>query len=404
MLFSRSSDLADALEMEELDAWLVYDFRGQNPLAASLLGLPKDALATRRLAASFTAAGRTRVLVHAIEPDAIPASRNSDVETKSYLSRESFVEGLRWLVEDCDVIATEYCPNAENPYLSFVDAGTIELLRTNVDRVVSSGNLIQRFQAVWTDEQWQSHKDAEAITTAAFPLVWNFVAASVRDHGFVEEQAVSDVILDHFSKNNLLPGHPPIVARGVNSALPHYETGTGANSRIKADDVLLVDLWGRLDREDTIYSDLTRMAVVSDRVPSRMVEVFSVATSARDASIKLLKSRFANNEPIEGWEVDRAGRDVIEAAGFGRFFTHRTGHSITTELHGSGAHMDDLETRETRRILPQTGFSIEPGIYMPNTDDGGFGVRTEVNVFVDKHAAVHVTGGPIQTEVERLLA
>ena len=404
MLFSQVPAVSAALASDAIDCWIIYDFRGGNPLATSLLGLPTDALSTRRLAASFTKHGRVRVLLHAIEQEAIPDSVGV-AEQRIYRSRETFAEGVAWLLEGCNRIATEYSPGAANPYVSFVDAGTLELFRTaGAKDVVSSGDLIQTFQAVWSDEQWESHKEAEAVTTSAFPKVWQFVSDEVRAHGGVEESAVEALILKHFEEHSLLPGHFPIVARADHAGLPHYETGAGNDTRIREGDVLLVDLWGRIDRPRTIYSDLTRMAFVGSAVPDHVAAVFDIVVRGRDAAIELLETRLSAGEDIAGWEVDRACRDVIESAGYGEFFTHRTGHSIATELHGSGAHMDDLETRETRKVIPRTGFSIEPGIYMPRSEDGGFGCRSEVNVFIDADRKVHVTGGPLQTSVVPLLA
>lgn len=404
MLFSKVTEVAEALRNAKIDAWLIYDFRGINPLANSLLALPPDALSTRRLAACFTSSGRVRVLRHAIEQDSMPEAVGV-AEDRIYLSKESLAEGIQWLLEGCSTIATEYSPEAANPYVSFVDAGTLELLKScGAKTIVSSGDLIQSFQAVWTDAQWQSHKEAEAVTTSAFPKVWQFVASEVQSNGGVEESAVEALILDHFRDHQLLPGHPPIVARAAHAGMPHYETGSGQDTLIREGDVLLVDLWGRIDRPRTIYSDLTRMAYVGEEVPDRVAEVFDVVVRGRDAAIDLLKNRFGAGEEVFGWEVDRACRNVIEQSGFGKFFTHRTGHSIATELHGSGAHMDDLETHETRRVLPSTGFSIEPGIYMPVPEDGGFGCRSEVNVFISPDQTVHVTGGPLQTAVEPLLS
>lgn len=403
MLFSRLSDVAVALRDQQLDAWLIYDFRGINPLAEPLLGLPPEALATRRLAAAFTAEGRVRVLEHAIETNAIPDASATNVEKRIYLSKESFQDGIAWLLEGCDRVASEYCPRGENPYLSYLDAGTVELIRECTNELVSSGDLIQLFQAVISEEQWQSHLEAEQITTAAFPLVWAFIRDEISAHGGVEETAIERLILDHFKKHSLLPGHPPIVARAENAGLPHYETGCGVNTMIREGDLILVDLWGRLDRPGTVYSDLTRMGFAGSTPVQQHAEAFDVIVRARDTAIELLRDRFSSGEGPQGFEVDRACRDVVDAAGQGAYFTHRTGHSITTELHGSGAHMDDLETRETRRVLSGTGFSIEPGIYRPRPEDGGFGVRTEVNVFIRPDDEVRVTGGPLQTEIECLL-
>ena len=396
MLFQRTDDVAAALAEAGLDGWLVYDFRGLNELAGPLLGLDPRKLSSRRLAASFTRDGRVRRLVHAIEQDAMPEVG----ERRVYLSRQSFREGLAWLLEGVDALATEYEAEAANPYLSYVDAGTMDLVRPLVTSVASSGDLVQRFQAVWTDAQWQSHLDAERVCLAAFDKLWAFVADRVRAHGHVEETDVMAVILEHMEEQNLDPDHDPIVGRAENGGLPHYETGTGADTKIREGDVLLTDLWGRMKgRPDSVFADYTKMSYVGPAVPEQSAAVFKAVCDGRDASIDLLKSRFAAGEATQGWEVDRACRDVLDAAGHGDAFTHRTGHSITTDLHGAGAHMDDLEVKETRTVLPRTGFSIEPGVYRP---EAGFGCRSEVNVWISGEGEVRVTGDP-QTAIRPLL-
>jgi Xaa-Pro aminopeptidase len=204
--------------------------------------------------------------------------------------------------------------------------------------------------------------------------------------------------MDHFAANNMVTHHPPIVARGPNSSLPHYETGVGADTLIREDDFVLIDLWAKLDHPRGVYSDLTRTGYLGSSVPGRYAEIFAVAAAARDAGIELIRDAFAAGRPLQGWEVDDAVRQVIDRAGYGQYFGHRTGHSIGQETHGNGANMDNLETHEERRVLPRTCFSIEPGIYLPE-----FGVRTEVDVFVDAGGAVHVTGGPLQVEVVPVL-
>ena len=193
--------------------------------------------------------------------------------------------------------------------------------------------------------------------------------------------------------------HPPIVGVGPNSGDPHYETGTGANTTIHNGDFVLIDLWGKLDQPRSVYSDLTRTGFVGETVPSHIAEVFAIVAAARDAAIACVQSAFAAKRPLQGWEVDDACRAVIVAAGYGDKFVHRTGHSIGQEVHGNGANMDNLETHEERLVLPRTCFSVEPGIYLPE-----FGVRSEINVFVDPAGEVRVTGGALQTEVVPILA
>jgi Xaa-Pro aminopeptidase len=280
-----------------------------------------------------------------------------------------------------------------------VDAGTVELVRAAGPQVVSSGDLVQRFEAVWTDEAWRLHREAERHTVSAYDRAWRFVADAVRRDGATDELAVQREIERHFAEHELTTYHLPIVAVGPHSGDPHYETGTGGETSIRAGDFLLIDLWAKLDRPGATYSDLTRVGFVGETVPARHAEIFGIVAAARDAAIRLVEESFAVGRPLRGWQVDRAARDVIDRAGYGERFVHRTGHSIGQETHGNGANMDDLETREERLVLPGTCFSIEPGIYLPE-----FGVRSEVNVFVAPDRTVHVTGGPLQTAVVPILA
>jgi Xaa-Pro aminopeptidase len=309
---------------------------------------------------------------------------------------QEFEAGVQSLVHGCRRVAMEYAPRGGNPYVSRVDAGTVELVHSCGPEIVSSGDLIQQFEAVWDEEQWALHREAGQYTHAAFALVWQFIADQVRNRGETSEDAVQRVILNHFDDHELTTYHPPIVGVNANSGDPHYETGSAP---IREGDFVLVDLWAKLDRPRAVYSDLTRVGFVGDTVPEKYARVFAVVAEARDAAINCVRRAFLESRPLCGWEVDDAARRVIEDAGYGQQFVHRTGHSIGQETHGNGANMDNLETREERRVLPGTCFSVEPGIYLP----GEFGVRSEVNVFVDWRGEVHVTAGDVQTAVEPIL-
>ncbi len=293
----------------------------------------------------------------------------------------------------------EYSPRNAIPYVSRVDAGTVEQVRAHGVEVVSSGDLIQLFEAVWDDDQWESHLAAEKHTTSAYDRAWQFIAQRVRGDGSVHETEVQRVILDHFVQHALSTSHPPIVACNAHSGDPHYEPLPGHDAEIRAGDFVLIDLWAKLDRPRAVYSDLTRVGFVGREVPERFNQIFQIVARARDAAIDFVRDAFANVRPLAGWQVDQAARDVIVASGYGDAFVHRTGHSIGQETHGNGANMDNLETHDERRVLPRTCFSIEPGIYLPE-----FGVRSEVNVYIDAAGGVHVTGGPLQTEVLAVLA
>jgi len=252
------------------------------------------------------------------------------------------------------------------------------------------------FEAAWDDEQWSMHREAAVHTDSAYARVWRFIADSIRAGRAITERVVQQEILAHFEEHGLFADHAPIVGVGPHSGDPHYETG---DAPIREGDFVLVDLWAKLKKPRAVYSDLTRTAFVGADVPARYVEIFQIVARARDAAIERVRSAFAAGEPLQGWQVDQAARDVIDSAGYGQYFVHRTGHSIGQETHGNGANMDNLETHEQRRVLPRTCFSVEPGIYLPE-----FGVRSEINVFVDAAKTVHVTGGALQTAVVPILA
>jgi Xaa-Pro aminopeptidase len=241
------------------------------------------------------------------------------------------------------------------------------------------------------------HRAAAVHTRSAYDAAFRFIAERVRRDGSVRETEVQKRILDHFAEHGLVCDHPPIVAVGPHSGDPHFETGPATDAPIRKDDFVLIDLWAKLDKPRSVYSDLTWTCYVGDAVPEQYEKVFRVVAAGRDAAIATVKEAFAAGRPIQGWQVDDAARGAIEQAGYGPYFVHRTGHSVGQEVHGNGANMDNLETREQRRILPRSCFTVEPGVYLPE-----FGVRSEVNVFVDRDRQVHVTGGEPQKQVVAL--
>lgn len=388
------SAMQSAIRSAELDGWLLYDFRGSNPLAGRVLDLPEGGHRTRRWFYFIPAAGRPDKLVHRIESGAL---EHLPGDNSVYLRWQELEAHLARLLAGSRRVAMEYSPRNANPYVSRVDAGTVELVRSCGVEVVSSGDLIARFESTLTDEQIRLHQEAARLTDAAFELVWKFIADEVAASGQTTETAVQDVILDHFRTSGMITDHPPIVAVGPNGGDPHYETGTGETTTISRGDFVLVDLWAKLDTPEGIYSDLTRVAVVATEVPANIARVFSVVAAARDAAIDRVREAFAAGEPVRGWQVDRAARDVIEAAGYGESFVHRTGHNIGRETHGNGTHIDDLETHDERKLQTRTLFSIEPGIYLPE-----FGIRSEVNVLINADGAVQVTGGEPQQSVQTI--
>ncbi|HJZ57570.1 MAG TPA: M24 family metallopeptidase, partial [Gemmataceae bacterium] len=282
-------------------------------------------------------------------------------------------------------------------YISRVDAGTVELVRSYDVEVVPSGDLIQLFESVWDGDQEASHFEAAKLCRAAYDVAFEFIAERIRAFGHTTEAAVQARIMKHFADHKMTTYSPPIVGVGPHSGDPHYETTSASNAKIGPGDFVLIDLWAKLDRPRAVYADYTRVAFVGAAVPETFTKIFNIVAAGRDAGIKKVKDTFAAGQPLMGWEVDAATRAVIEKAGYGEQFTHRTGHNIGQEVHGNGAHMDGLETREDRRVIRRTCFSIEPGIYLPE-----FGVRSEVDVYIDKNGTVHVTGGDPQTEVHTI--
>jgi Xaa-Pro aminopeptidase len=387
--------IQSAIQELGFDGWLLYDFRGLNVLARRVLGMDAGAMLSRRWFYFIPARGEPRKLVHRIEPRALDAYPGSHTV---YLRWQELEAGVAGLVKGTKRVAMEYVPRNANPYVSRVDAGTVELVRSCGPEVVPSGDLVQMFEATWSDEQWAMHQEAARHTQSAYGAAWRFLAERVRRDGSVHELDVQRRILDHFTEHKMTCDHPPIVAVGPHSGDPHYEPKPGAEGTIREGQFVLIDLWAKLDQPNAVYSDLTWTGFVGKEVPQRYTDVFLIVARARDAAIAKVKDAFAARRPLQGWEVDQAARGVIDAAGYGEAFCHRTGHSIGQETHGNGANMDGLETREDRRVLPRTCFSVEPGIYLPE-----FGVRSEVNVFVDAGGKVHVTGGDPQTEVVAVL-
>lgn len=387
--------IQDALDNFGFDGWLLYDFRGSNVLARRILDLDGKHVGSRRFAYWIPKSGTPKRLVHRIEDKALDDLPGGKI---IYLKWQEWEAGLKAMVSGSRRIAIEYSPNGSNPYVAKVDAGTLELIKSFGVDVASSGDLIQFFEATWDEEQWQMHLEAAALNDQAYSVAWQFIADEVRSQGGVEETAVRDRIMQHYSDNNLTTYSPPIVARNAHSGMPHYETRDGDDTRIREGDFVLIDQWAKCNRPRSVYSDLTRTGYVGVSVPDQYTEIFNIVAAARDAAIDCVIAAFAAGKPLKGADVDDACRYVIEQAGYGEFFIHRTGHNIGQEVHGNGANMDHLETIEDRSVMPGTCFSVEPGIYLPE-----FGVRSEVNVFVDWSGGVHVTGGELQRQVVPIL-
>ncbi|MGD0957357.1 MAG: M24 family metallopeptidase [Candidatus Acidiferrales bacterium] len=382
------------LRASKIDGWLFYDHHHRDPIASHILGLRGNGLATRRWFYFIPSRGEPRKLVHQIEQGALDSLSG---RKQVYSSWEELHAGLRKLLSGSRKIAMQYSPENNIPYIGLVDAGTVELVRKLKKKVVTSADLVQKFEAVWTSEQLESHLEASKIIDRITRAAFETAAASVRDGHPLTEFELQQWILDRFRANGLTTADPPVAAVQPSNGNPHYEPKQGASRPIRAGDLLLLDVWAKLDQPGSVYYDITWVGYLGGRVPDAYARIFRIVREARDRAIEFVKDSTARGRAIHGWQVDRVAREVIRKAGYAKNFVHRTGHSIGREVHGNGANMDGLETRDDRKIVPRTCFSIEPGIYLPQ-----FGIRSEVDVYVGESEA-RVTGA-IQEEILPLLA
>jgi Xaa-Pro dipeptidase len=383
--------IQQALRENKVDGWLFYDHHHRDPLAYSILGLDPSAHVTRRWYYFIPSGGGVpQKLVHRIESGRLDSLPGEKTEYSSWQELEQRLEGIMLGAEK---IAMQYSPRNANMYVSMVDAGTIELLRSFGKEPITSADLVSHFEAVLTDPQLVTHYVAQKSIDEILDAAWKEIGNRARNGG-TDEYAMVQYLQQGLSRANLVWEHGPNASAGPNSADSHYEP-TAANSRpIRKGDFVLIDIWGKLANDPTaVWYDITWTGVVGREPTEREHLIFTTVRNARDASIKAVQDAFAAKQPIAGWQADDASRNVIRKAGFGDAFTHRTGHNIGIELHGNGAHLDNLETHDERLILPNTCFSVEPGLYFP----GEFGVRSEVDMIARKGKA-EVTGR-IQTEL-----
>ncbi len=391
------SALRRALGELGLDGWLLYDFHGQNPTALHVLGLGGKML-TRRFFLLLPREGEPTLVVHAIERsqfgDDVPGRREVYASWTSL--RDALARALGRLPRGAR-IAMEYFPGGAIPTLSRVDAGTLELVRSFGVEVVSSADLVQRFLCRLDAAQVESHRRALAAIDAAKDAAFARIGEAHRSGAAPLETEIQGFLMERFRDADLETDHPPIVAVNGHAADPHYAPSAATPTPIRPGDLVLIDLWARAKGPRDVYADITWVGFCGDRPPERLARIFRVAADARDAGLDALRGAHAGGRTLAGFEVDRAVRGVVEAAGFGDRFVHRTGHSIETRVHGDGANLDDLETHDTRPLVPGLCFSIEPGIYLP---DEGLGVRTEIDVFLGDDGPKVFS--KIQTELVRI--
>jgi Xaa-Pro aminopeptidase len=384
----------DALRAHGLDAWLLYDFQGANPVAYKMAGMGAAGhLATRRWFYLIPATGEPRALVHAIERynlDHLPGGKTV------YAGHEQLETGLATLLRGVPRVAMEYSPRCAIPYVSRVDAGTIELVRSFGVEVVSSGDLMQQFESRWSDAAVATHRQASAALYRIKDRAFESVARRLRDGVPTTEYDIQQQMVGWFGEEGLVAESAPCVSAQENAGNPHYLASAAVHRVIRQNELVLLDLWGKLATPGAVFADITWIGFVGRDVPERMTRAFAAICGARDAAVDVVQAAARQGRDVRGFEADRAARHVLQDAGFGDAILHRTGHNLGENVHGNGAHLDDYETHDERRLLPGSGFTIEPGLYF--TD---FGVRTEINM-VWTDSGPEVTG-PRQAAIVTLV-
>lgn len=377
-----------ALRESNVDGWLFYDHHHRDPIAYRVLGLPENQMVTRRWYYLIPAKGEPIKLVHKIESGHLNSLPGRKLQ---YAGWQELFDKLKTVLDGCKTIAMQYSPNNLVFTISLVDAGTIDLIRSFGKTVVSSGDLVARFESTWTNEQIKTHfaaaKAVDAITVDAFKEI----GRRVRNGGTTEYE-IQQWFMEAFTRGGLVTHDPPIVAVNANSGNPHYEPHAVGSAAIREGDFVLLDVFAKMNTPEAVYYDITWVGFVGASPSERMREVFEVVRQARDSGVKTVTDAIGSGRTLAGWEVDCAARSTIQKAGYGDYFIHRTGHSIGTDIHSNGANMDDLEIHDERLIQPNSCFSVEPGIYLQE-----FGVRLEVDVLV-RPGSAEVTG-KIQSEI-----
>ena len=380
-----------ALRERRMDGWLLCDFHNRDHLAYRILGLDPSKMTTRRWFYFIPAKGEPRKLVHSVEKgrlDSLPGSK------QVFLAWEELHAKLKKLLGTKKTIAMQYSPKNNIPYVSMVDAGIIELVKSFGHKVVTSADLVQMFESLIPEEGYRLHKEAGVLVDRIRAEAFEKIRQAVRAGDGTTEYDIQQFIMRRFAEAGLRTDDPPIVGSNDHPADPHFES-TRANARPFAKgDTVLIDLWAKKNVPGGIYYDITWVGYIGDTPPPKYRKIFETVRNGRDSAIQLVKDRFAAGKPCYGWEVDDRCRQVVRKAGFGKFFVHRTGHSIGEEVHGNGVNIDNLETKDERQLMPGCCFSIEPGIYF----EGEMAVRSEINMFIRHDGVPEVTGG-IQSEL-----
>ena len=383
--------IQSALKKKNIDGWLLCDFRNRDQLAYRVLGLNFEKMTSRRWYYFIPAKGEPKKLVSTVEKsrlDALPGKQ------MMYLSWEDLHRSIRKMLGPKKTIAMQYSPKNNVPYVSIVDAGTIELLRSFGYKIVSSADLVQMFASLISVEGYQSHKEAARLMDGIRAEAFEQIRRAVRNSSGSTEYDVQQYIMRRFNEEGLTTYDPPMVGVNDHPADPHFDTTREQARPFKPGDTVLIDMWAKKNTPTAIYYDITWVGFIGKDPPKRYVEIFNVVKDGRDAAVAFVQEKFAKGEACYGWQVDDACRKVVKKAGYGKNFLHRTGHSITEETHGNGVNIDNLETKDERALLPGCCFSIEPGIYLK----GEMAVRTEINMFI-RHNGVPEVTGEIQQEL-----
>ncbi len=386
--------IQEALQQHKLGGWLLCDFHNRDHLAYRVLGLDSTKMTTRRWFYFIPAKGEPKKLVHTVEKgklDALPGSKNV------FLAWEQLHSSLKKILGGPKRIAMQYSPKNNIPYVSMVDAGVVELVKSFGHKVVSSADLVQMFEAVISEEGYRLHKEAGLVIDRIRSDAFHKIKEAVASNNGTTEYDIQQFIMRRFKESGLVTTDPPIVGTNEHPADPHFEC-TPANARqFKHGDTVLLDMWAKKNVPGGIYYDITWVGFIGNEPSRKYAEIFDAARRGRNAAIAFVKERFAKGKACYGWEVDDACRAVVKKAGYGKYFVHRTGHSIGEEVHGNGVNIDNLETKDERRLVPGCCFSVEPGIYL----EGEMAVRTEVNMFV-RHDGVPEVTGEIQEELVKI--
>ncbi len=385
------SQIQQLLRSQQIGGWLFYGFRDIDPTVYQVLRFPPNPHITRRFFYLVPAEGEPRKLVHRIEPrklDHLPGAK------REYSRWSELDHELGTLLQGISQVAMQYSPQNSNPYISRVDGGTLEAIRGQGLEIVTSGDILQPLEAVWTDQQIRQHRSTAKGLGEIVLAAFEFAARQIGSQGFSDELSIQRFILDQFSERGWTTDNPPIVGVNSHAGDPHYSPDTETTSRLKSEDLLLIDLWAKTDEPGSVYADITWTGYYGTNPSPRLLEVVDTVLRARDRGVEFLGERLRAGRKVMGFEVDDQVRKVIEDAGYGDYFVHRTGHNLGEEVHGNGVHFDNLETHDTREVIPGIASTIEPGIYLAE-----FGIRSEINLYFPG-GDVEVTT-PVQTELLR---